>query len=105
VPGPPWWYGKLNHGKFEFHSPTRLMGLDLVVEGTRLKASSANDELKIGSWGEGGWMSICPKVTLHVALQNVFGANHGVVLGQHWLCLIFPFDTTWCRLGEGFVLS
>ncbi len=49
VPGPAWWYGKLNHGKFEFHSPTRLMGLDLVVEGTRLKASSGNDELKIGS--------------------------------------------------------
>jgi len=52
VPGPPWWHEKLNHGKVGVHSPTRLMGLELVVEGTRLKASSANDELKIGSWGE-----------------------------------------------------
>jgi hypothetical protein len=26
------------------------MGLELAVEGTRLKASSANDELEIGSW-------------------------------------------------------
>ncbi len=92
VPRPPWWHEKLNHGKFGVHSPTRLMELDLAVEGMRLKASSANDELKIGSWGS-GWMSICPKVTLHVALQNVFGVNHGVVLGQHWVCLIFPFDT------------
>ncbi len=49
--GPPWWHGKLNSGKFGFDSPTRLMGLDLVVEGTWLKASSANDELKTGSLG------------------------------------------------------
>jgi len=49
VPGPPWWHGKLNNGKFEFDSPARLMGLDLLIEGTWLKASNVNDELKIGS--------------------------------------------------------
>ncbi len=48
MPGPPWWHGKLNSGKFGFDSLTRPMGLDLVVEGTWLKASRANDELKIG---------------------------------------------------------
>jgi len=62
------------------------MGLDLVVEGKWLKANSANEELKVGSWGfggEGGVVLICPKVTLHVALQNVFGADHriGATLG------------------------
>jgi len=56
------------------------MGLDLGFEGMWLKAISANDELKVGSLGLGG-VSICPKVTLHVALQNVFG--HGLALGQH----------------------
>jgi len=54
VPGPPWWHGKLNRCKFGFHSPTGLIGLDLVVERTWLKASRANNELKVGSWGEGG---------------------------------------------------
>jgi hypothetical protein len=83
VPGPPWWHGKLNSGKFGFDSPTRLMGLDLVVEGTWLKASSANDELKIGSWwARGVGMSICPKVTSCGPAKH-FWANHGVVLGQH----------------------
>ncbi len=51
VPGPPWWHGKLNRGKFGFDSPTRLRGLHLVIEGPWLKASSVNDELKVGSWG------------------------------------------------------
>jgi hypothetical protein len=77
-----------------------------VVEGTWLKASSANDELKIGSFGGGGGgggMSICPKVTLHVALQNVFGPRMGLSWGNIWCCLIFPFETTWCCLREGFV--
>jgi len=54
VPGPPWWHGKLNHSKFGFDSLTRLMRLDLVVEGKWLKASSASEELKVGSWGWGG---------------------------------------------------
>jgi hypothetical protein len=30
-------------------------------------------------------MSICRKVTLHVSLENVYGANHGVVVRQHWV--------------------
>jgi hypothetical protein len=40
--------------KFGFDSSTRRMGLDLVIEGPWLKARSANDELKVGSWGGGG---------------------------------------------------
>ncbi len=52
MPGPPWGHGKLNRSKFGFDSPTHLMGLDLVVEGKGLKASSANDELKVGSWSK-----------------------------------------------------
>jgi hypothetical protein len=89
VQGPPWWHGKLNHGKFGFDSLTCLMGLDLVLEGMWLKASNANEELKVGSWvggwGGGGGVSIWPKVTFHLALQNVFGADHQVVLGQRWV--------------------
>ncbi len=80
MPGPPWWHGKLKSGKFGFDSPTRLMGLDLVVEGTWLKASSANDELKIGSWGGGVNLS---RGDTSCGLAKRFWANHGVVLGQH----------------------
>jgi len=49
VPGPPWWYGKLSHGKFGFQTPTRFMGLDLGVEGMWFNASNVSDELKVGS--------------------------------------------------------
>ncbi len=43
------------------------------------------------------------KVTLHVTLQNVFGPTMELSWGNIWCCLIFPFETTWCCLREGFV--
>ncbi len=61
VPGPLWWHGKLNHGNFGFDSPTHLMGLELGVEGTWFKASSANDELKVSSWGGGRRSEFVPR--------------------------------------------
>jgi len=61
------------------------MGLDLVVEGTWLKVSSANDELKIGSLGGvggGGDVNLSQGDTSCGPAKR-FWANNGVVLGQH----------------------
>jgi hypothetical protein len=108
VPGPPWWHGKLNHGKFGFDSLTCLMGLDLVVEGTWLKASSASEELKVGSWGWGGFVNLsqgdisccfakrfwgqpqgCPGATLGVV--SYFPVRQLGVVSEKALCCLETF--------------
>jgi hypothetical protein len=55
-----------------------------VVEGTWLKASSANDELKIGSLGGGGGGDVnLSQGDISCGPAKCFWANNGVVLGHH----------------------
>jgi len=58
-----------------------------------------------GGGGGGAGASICPKVTFHFALRNVFEADHRVVLGQRWvlsqrrLCAVLRHPSSVVSLG------